>query len=81
MVAILEEIVQLLVGGITAISEGIGTGLSTLVTDVFLLSDESGKISGLSTFGGVVAIFGGISLAVGLSTFVVKWVASLGARK
>ena len=59
MVAILEEIVQLLVGGITAISEGIGTGLSTLVQDVFLVTDEAGKISGLSTFGGVVAIFGG----------------------
>ena len=81
MMAILQEIVEILVSGITSIASGIGTGLSELVTHTFLKTSETGDITGLSTFGGVVCVFGGISLAVGLSTFVVKWVASLGARK
>lgn len=73
---ILQEIVGILVGGITGIAEGIGGGLSTLVTSVFL--DTEG---GLSTFGIVVVAFGGVALAIGLSKFIVKWIASLGARK
>ena len=35
---------------------------------------------GLSTFGVLVVVFAGISLAIGLSRWVVNFVASLGAR-
>lgn len=76
----LTDFIELLVGGITQIASGIGAGLSDLVTKVFLATDAQGAVTGLSSFGGVIAIFGGISLAVGLCTLVVHWVMSIGAR-
>lgn len=81
MATALTEFINLLVGGITALGQGIGQALSSVVTEVFLTVDSSTHaVTGLSAFGGVIAIFGGISLAVGLTTLVVKWVMSIGAR-
>ena len=77
--AILQAIIEILVGGITSVAQGIGSGLSTLATSVFLTG--TGETQTLSTFGILIVVFAGISLAIGLSKFVVKWVASLGARK
>lgn len=79
MEAVLTEIISLLVGGITGIAEGIGSGLSTLATNIFLTGSDGSYT--LSVFGGLVAVFCGISLAIGLSRLVVKWVASLGASR
>lgn len=59
MEAILSEIITLLVGGITGIAEGIGSGLSLLVQNIFLQVSESGDVTGLSIFGGVIVIFAG----------------------
>ena len=73
----LNEFVTTLVGGISGIAEGIGTGVNGFVEDLFL-TVEAGEITGLSTFGGVVAIFGGVALAVGLTTLVFNWVRSIG---
>lgn len=75
MGAVLAEIVEILVGGISGLAQGIGAGLNEMVTSLFLTAENK-----LSTFGGVVAIFGGIALAVGLTTLVTKWIMSLGAR-
>lgn len=77
MEGVLAEMIAILVGGITGIAEGIGTGLSSLVTSIFLQTGADGAIS-LSAFGGVICIFGGIALAMGLSRMVVQWVQSLG---
>ena len=78
--SVVAEIVEILVSGLTTMATGIGEGLSALASNVFLELGTNGDITGLSTFGQVVVAFGAVSLAVGLSTFVVKWVASLGAR-
>ena len=81
MVAVLQELIALLVGGITGIASGIGTGVSNLVKDLFL--DGSGTEAdpyALSIFGGVIGIFGGISLAIGLSRLIFNWISSLGAN-
>lgn len=78
MSAVLTEFISLLVGGITSLSSGIGSGVQQYVTDLFLKTAEGGKITGLSTFGGVVAIFGGVALAVGLTTLIFNWVRSIG---
>lgn len=75
---ILSEFVELLVSGITKLGEGIGTGVNNFVQDLFLEVAETGDIVGLSTFGGVAAIFGGIGLAVGLTTLIFNWIRSLG---
>ncbi len=77
--AILQAIIEILVGGITQVAQGIGTGLSSLATSVFLTG--TGETQTLSTFGILIVVFAGISLSVGISKFVVGWVASLGARK
>ena len=79
MQSVLTEIIQLLVGGITGIATGIGQGVSSLVQNIFL--DTTGATPVLSVFGGVIAVFGGISLAVGLSRWVMNFLTSLGAKK
>ena len=74
MTAILTEIVSLLTSGITTMAGAIGTGLQELVESIFL--GEGGQ--GLSVFGGVVVIFAGIALAIGLCRWVTNWLTSLG---
>lgn len=81
MTAILTQIIELLVGGITGIATGIGTGLQSLVKSIFLEVGEQGTITGLSAMGGLVAVFGGIALAIGLSRLVVRWLTSLGGSR
>lgn len=76
MTTILTEIISILVAGISGIASGIGEGLTTLVTAIFL--DGAGETQKLSTFGGLIVVFAGISLAIGLSRWVVNWVTSLG---
>lgn len=77
MSAVVTEIITTLTSGIAGIATGIGTGLSTLVKSIFL--DSTAETTKLSTFGGLIVVFAGISLAVGLSRWVVNWVTSLGA--
>lgn len=75
---ILKEFIQLLTGGIGDMATGIGTGVNGFVKDLFLEVDAQGAITGLSTFGGVIAIFGGIALAGGLTTLIFNWIRSIG---
>ena len=81
-VQIMTAIIEILVGGISGVATGIGQGLSTLATSVFLQTTGEGAsaVTSLSTFGVLVVVFAGISLAIGLSRWVVNFVASLGAR-
>lgn len=78
MEVVLTELIELLTSGISGIATGIGSGLQNLATEMFLKTGTDGAIEGLSTFGGLVAVFGGISLAIGLSTLIFNWVSSLG---
>lgn len=77
-VEIMNEIVALLVGALVGIGEGIGEGLSSMATSVFLTT--TGDTQALSVFGSLVVIFAGISLAFGLTRWVVNFISSLGAR-
>ena len=78
MSAVLTEIINLLTSGIGNIATGIGTGLGNLVESIFLKVGTDGTVEGLSTFGGVIVIFAGVSLAIGLSKLVVHWISGLG---
>ena len=62
MSAVLQEFISLLVGGLSDMATGIGTGLNTAVQKMFLEVDGQGAITGLSTLGGMTAVFGGIAL-------------------
>lgn len=79
---IMQSIIEILVGGITQVAQGIGSGLSTLAQSVFLQTTGTGEsaTTTLSTFGVLIVVFAGISLSIGLSRWVVNFVASLGAR-
>lgn len=74
MIAILQEIISILTGGITGIASGIGSGLNDLATNIFLT--ETG--ASLSLFGGLIVVFAGIALAVGLCRWFMNFVTSLG---
>lgn len=80
MASVLQEIITLLVAGISDLAQGIGAGLTDLVTNIFLTTGEGGAQQ-LSVFGGVVVIFAGISLAIGLSRLIFNWVTSFGRSK
>ena len=76
---IVTTIITTLTSGITGMASGIGGGLGKLVEAIFLAVNEEGAVTGLSTFGSVIVIFAAVSLAIGLSRWVVNWVTSLGA--
>lgn len=82
---ILEELTEILVGGIVNVAQGIGNGLQSLVQYIFLTgTTDAGTgaftATGLSTMGIVIVCFAGVGLALGLSRWVLNFVASLGAR-
>lgn len=76
--AIMTEIIGILVGALSGIGEGIGSSLSSMATAIFLTG--SGDTSTLSVFGTLVVIFAGLSLAFGLTRWVLNFITSLGAR-
>lgn len=77
--AILTQLVAILTGGLTSFGQGIGQALSTIVSSMFI--DSTGDTWTLSVFGGIIAVFGGISLAIGLTRKVFGLLTSFGARK
>ena len=77
MSSVLSQFVELLVGAIQSLGTGIAAGVVNMAKALFLVETE-GTITGLSIFGGLVAIFAGIALAVGITTRVYLWVTSLG---
>ena len=78
MTTILTEIINILVGGLTSFATGFGSGLTALVGAIFI--DSSGATPQLSTMGGLIVVFAGVSLAIGLSRWVLDFCTSLGAR-
>lgn len=78
MTDVLVQFIQILIGGLSELGTGIGSGINSFVQNLFLTVSNDGAVTGLSTFGGVVAIFGGIALAIGLTTLVFNWIRSIG---
>lgn len=79
---LLKDMISILVGGLVQFGEGIGTALSSLVKAVFLVTSGEGAsaTTTLSVFGVLIIIFAAVSLAVGLSRWVVNFITSLGRR-
>ena len=80
--AVLTQIIEILVGGITKVAEGIGAGLSTLVQQIMVTgSGTTESPYALTTFGIIVVVFAAIGLALGLCRLIVHWVTTLGASR
>lgn len=77
MATVLQEFISILVSGITSLATGIAGGVVAMTKALFL-EEAEGAITGLSVFGGVVAIFAGLALATGITSKVYQWVVSLG---
>lgn len=84
MSSILTAIVQLLTGGLSQMASGIGTGLKEFIENIFVVvtpgTGGAADTYALTTFASVCVIFAGVSLAIGLSRWVLNFVTSLGAR-
>ena len=79
MASVLQEFVNILVSGIVSLAEGIASGVVAMAKALFLTTNTStGAVEGLSVFGGIIAIFAGLALAIGITTRVYTWVTSLG---
>lgn len=80
MSEVLQEIVSILVGGIQTLGTGIAQGVTSFAKALFLsgtgTTEDPYK---LSVFGGIVAIFGGIALAVGITTLVFNMITKMKA--
>lgn len=78
MATVLEQFINILVSGIVSLAQGIAAGVVAMAKALFLETSEQGAVTGLSVFGGIVAIFAGLALATGITTRVYTWVTSLG---
>lgn len=81
MAQVLQEFVSILVSGIVSLAEGIASGIVAMAKALFLTTatvEGVETVTGLSIFGGIVAIFAGLALAISLTTRVYTWVTSLG---
>lgn len=58
---VLQDIVEILVGGIQGVAQGVGSGMQTLMESIFLVKDATNNTYSLSVFGGVIIIFAGIA--------------------
>ena len=79
MVALLQSIIELLVGGISGIASGIGEGLQELVTNIFVSGSGTAEAPyALTAFGGIIIVFMGVSLAIGLCRWIMNFLTSMG---
>lgn len=81
--AIVAEIISIIGSGISGVAGFIGSGINTLVNDLFFTTTGTGSdaVTTMSMFGIMVCVFAGIALAIGLSRLVVQWLGSLGGNK
>lgn len=76
--------VDIIGGGLTQFATKIGGGLKALVEAIFVtITPASGDVAAsvtISTLGGLILAFAGLSLAFSLSRWVLNFCTSLGAR-
>lgn len=76
--SIMMQIIEIMIGALSGIGEGIGLALSEMATAIFMTG--TGDSQTLSVFGTLIIIFAGLSLAFGLTRWVLNFITSLGNR-
>lgn len=74
--AIVSEIVNILVAGLTQLGTGIGSGIANFAQA--LAFTGTGEHQTLSVYFVLVIVFAGVALAIGLTTRIFQWLSSLG---
>lgn len=77
--ALVSDIIEILVSGISGIATGVGQGLSTLAKGIFFETPTEGNTT-LSVLGTCIVCFAAISLALSLCRWVLNFFSSLGQR-
>lgn len=73
---IVQDVVDILVAGITNLGAGIGSGIQSFVTS--LAFTGTGSDQTLSVYFVMVLVFAGVALAVSLTTRIFSWLSNLG---
>lgn len=73
---IVSQIVSILTDGIVGMGSGIGQGVNNFVTA--LAFTGTGNDQTLSIYFVMVLVFGGVALAIALTTKIFQWLSSLG---
>lgn len=76
---ILQEVIGILVGGITEVATAMGQGISTIVETIAFTG--TGETQALSTVFILVLVFGGVSLALSLFRLLFSWIMSLTGKR
>lgn len=76
---ILQEVIGILVGGITEVATAMGQGISTIVENIAFTG--TGETQTLSTVFILVLVFGGVSLALSLFRLLFSWIMSLTGKR
>lgn len=74
--AIVEQIVAILVAGLTSLGEGIGQGVNDFVSALTITG--TGENAALSPYFVMVLVFAGVALAIGLTRRIFSWLETLG---
>lgn len=77
--SLVTEICGILVSGITTLGQGLASAINNLLKALFI--DNTGTTAKLSDAGNIIVVFAAVSLAISFTTFLVKYIFSLGARK
>lgn len=76
-VELVQELCEILVAGVTNLGTGLASGVKGFVTA--LIYEGTGEAQTISSFMGIVVVFGAIGLAVGLTTLIFNWIKNIGA--
>lgn len=78
---VLGDFVEIMVSAIVDLAQGIASGVVAMAKALFLevsVSEGVETVTGLSVFGGIIAIFAGLGLATAITTRVYTWITTLG---
>lgn len=77
--AIVEQIIEILVSGLTGIGQGIGEGIMAMVQALFFTTPSGGTTT-LSVFAVLIVVFAAISLGLSLTRWVLNFLTSWGNK-
>lgn len=79
-IAIVEQIVGILVAGLTNLGTGLGQGIMNFVNSLAFTTTGEGSsaVTQLSVYFVLVVAFAGVALAIGLTTKIFNWLSNLG---